>query len=49
MLASEDGGKTFQRLGNLTHMDGIGVDCTDPQRKTLVVGLHEQAGVLAAE
>lgn len=38
-----DGGKTFQRLGNLTHMDGIGIDFTDPQRKTLVVGLHEQA------
>jgi hypothetical protein len=38
-----DGGNTFQRLGNLTHMDGIGIDFTDPQRKTLVVGLHEQA------
>ena len=40
-----DAGKTFQRLGNLTHMDGIGIDLgdTDPQRKTLVVGLHEQA------
>lgn len=38
-----DGGKTFQRLGNLTHMDGIGIDFTDPERKTLVVGLHEQA------
>jgi len=42
-FVTADGGKTFQRLGNLTHMDGIGVDCTDPQRKTLVVGLHEQA------
>jgi len=40
---TSDGGQTFQRLGNLTHMDGIGVDFTDPQRKTLVVGLHEQS------
>jgi photosystem II stability/assembly factor-like uncharacterized protein len=38
-----DGGQTFQRLGNLTHMDGLGVAFTDPERKTLVVGLHEQA------
>lgn len=37
-----DGGKSFQRLGNLTHMDGIGIDFTDPKRQTLVVGLHEQ-------
>jgi photosystem II stability/assembly factor-like uncharacterized protein len=37
-----DAGKAFQRLGNLSHMDGIGIDFTDPQRKTLVVGLHEQ-------
>lgn len=38
-----NGGKSFQRLGSLTHMDGLGVDFTDPRRKTLVVGLHEQA------
>ena len=42
-FVTADDGKTFQRLGNLTHMDGIGVDFTDPQRRTLVVGLHEQA------
>jgi photosystem II stability/assembly factor-like uncharacterized protein len=38
-----DAGRTFQRLGKLSHMDGIGIDFTDPLRKTLVVGLHEQA------
>lgn len=42
-FATTDGGNTFQRLGALTHLDGIGIDFTDPQRKTLVVGLHEQA------
>ncbi len=43
IFATADGGKTFQRLGNLTHVDGIGIDFTDPQRRTLVTGLHEQA------
>ena len=38
-----DAGKTFQRLGDLAHTDGIGIDFTDPLRRTLVVGLHEQA------
>jgi photosystem II stability/assembly factor-like uncharacterized protein len=42
-FVTADTGKTFQRLGTLTHMNGVGVDFTDPQRKTLVVGLHEQA------
>jgi len=40
---TEDGGKTFQRLGNLTHADGVAVDFTDPSRKTLLLGLHEQS------
>jgi len=38
-----NGGRAFQRLGSLTHMDGIGIDFTDPARRTIVVGLHEQA------
>ncbi len=40
---TDDGGKTFQRLGKLTHSDGIAVDFTDPQRQTLLLGLHEQS------
>jgi photosystem II stability/assembly factor-like uncharacterized protein len=40
---TEDGGRTFQRLGKLTHSDGIAVDFTDPQRQTLLLGLHEQS------
>jgi len=43
IFTTADGGKTFQRLGNLSHVDGLGIDFTDPQRKTLVTGLHEQA------
>jgi len=40
---TEDGGQTFHRLGQLTHTDGIAVDFTDPQRQTLLLGLHEQS------
>jgi len=40
---TEDGGKTYQRLGELTHADGVAVDFTDPLRKTLLLGLHEQS------
>jgi len=42
-FVTTNGGETFHRLGNLTHMDGISIDFTDPQRKTIVVGLHEQS------
>jgi len=37
-----DGGKSFTRLGNLNHVDGIPVDFSDPERKTMLAGLHEQ-------
>ncbi len=37
-----DGGKTFTHLGKHDHVDGIAVDFTDPARKTLLIGLHEQ-------
>ena len=40
---TDDGGKTFQRLGRLSHADGIAVDFTDPERRTLLLGLHEQS------
>jgi photosystem II stability/assembly factor-like uncharacterized protein len=38
-----DGGKSFKRLGNLNHADGIAVDFSEPERKTMLLGLHEQA------
>jgi photosystem II stability/assembly factor-like uncharacterized protein len=40
---TDDGGKTFQRLGNLSHSDGIAVDFIDPLRTILLLGLHEQS------
>ena len=43
LFKTTDGGKTFQPLGKLTHLDGLGIDFADPERKTLVVGHHEQS------
>ncbi len=42
MFATADAGKTFTRLGKINSSDGVAIDFTDPQRKTLLVGLHEQ-------
>lgn len=42
-FVTHDGGRTFQRLGKLAHADGVAIDFTDRQRKTLLLGLHEQS------
>ena len=42
IFRTDDGGVSFHRLGNLENVDGIGIDFTDDQRKTLFVGLHDQ-------
>lgn len=42
-FVTSDYGKTFTRLGKLAHADGVAVDFTDPQRKTLLLGMHEQS------
>ncbi|HYF50166.1 MAG TPA: glycoside hydrolase family 44 protein [Planctomycetota bacterium] len=36
-----DGGKSFSRLADVMHASSLGVDFTDPERKTMVVGFHE--------
>jgi photosystem II stability/assembly factor-like uncharacterized protein len=38
-----NGGNTFHHLGSVTHDDFISVDFSDPQRKTMLVGGHEQS------
>src|SRR5687767_9608686 len=38
-----DGGQTFQHLGKATHNDAVGIDFSDPQRRTLIAGGHEQS------
>jgi photosystem II stability/assembly factor-like uncharacterized protein len=40
---TDDGGRTFHRLGKLAHADGVAVDFSDPLRKSLLLGLHEQS------
>jgi photosystem II stability/assembly factor-like uncharacterized protein len=42
-FVTHDRGRTFQRLGNLAHADGIAVDFTDRQRRSLLLGMHEQS------
>jgi photosystem II stability/assembly factor-like uncharacterized protein len=38
-----NGGTTFAQLGTVKHNDFVSVDYTDPDRKTLLVGGHEQS------
>jgi hypothetical protein len=38
-----DGGATFTQVGDVTHCDSVSVDFSDPARKTLLAGSHEQA------
>lgn len=42
---ADDGG-SFKELGNATHCDSVSVDFTDPDRKTLLAGGHEQTKTL---
>lgn len=42
IFRTTDGGAGFRRLGKLDHVDGIAVDFSDPARRTLLTGLHEQ-------
>jgi photosystem II stability/assembly factor-like uncharacterized protein len=41
-LRTDDDGETFEWLGELGHTDCISVDFTDPERKTLLAGPHEE-------
>ena len=43
MFFSKDAGRTIERLGTLEHVDDMAVDFSDPERRTLLAGLHEQA------
>jgi hypothetical protein len=40
---TDDDGKTFQKLGDFPQNDGMAVDFSDPDRKTILVGGHEMA------
>jgi photosystem II stability/assembly factor-like uncharacterized protein len=43
VFKTTDGGKTFERLGaTVANVDGLSVDFSDPDRKTIVIGFHEK-------
>ena len=42
VFRTDDAGVSFRRLGKIENVDGIGIDFTDEQRKTIVVGIHDQ-------
>jgi photosystem II stability/assembly factor-like uncharacterized protein len=43
VFATTNGGTTFAQLGKTAHDDFISIDYTDPDRKTLLAGGHEQS------
>ncbi len=43
---TDDNGRTFQQLGTVAHVDAVSVDLSDPGRRTLLAGLHEQTGLM---
>ena len=42
---TDDGGVTFRQLGNISHVEGLSIDLTDPARRTLLATIHESASV----
>jgi photosystem II stability/assembly factor-like uncharacterized protein len=42
---TDDNGTTFKELGSIRHTEGVGVDLTDPARRTLVATIHETPAV----
>ncbi len=42
---TDDGGETFERLGDLRHLDHVSVDLTDDDRSTLLAGGHETRAI----
>ncbi len=46
---TEDAGETFTRLGDLTHIDSIGIDLGDPKRRTMLASPHEQPSLLKSD
>jgi photosystem II stability/assembly factor-like uncharacterized protein len=42
-LVTDDGGTTFRALADVIQGEMLDVDMTDPERRTLVIGIHESA------
>jgi hypothetical protein len=46
VFETNDDGVTFTNLGDITHVDLVGVDFTDPARNLLIAGSHERDQIL---
>lgn len=42
---TDDNGVTFRQLGNIVHTEALGIDLTDPARRTLLATKHEASVV----
>ena len=42
---TDDSGVTFQQLGDISHVEGLSIDLTDPARRTLLATIHESSSV----
>ncbi|MGZ4767738.1 MAG: WD40/YVTN/BNR-like repeat-containing protein [Ilumatobacteraceae bacterium] len=45
---TDDNGVTFRQLGDLTHVEGLSVDLSDPARKTLLATIHESSNTFVS-
>jgi photosystem II stability/assembly factor-like uncharacterized protein len=45
-FVTTDDGKSWTQMGMISHTDLLGIDFTDPDRKTMVAGGHEQSQTL---
>jgi hypothetical protein len=46
LFVTKDNGTTFRSLGEAWHNDTMSVDFTDPERKTILAGTHEQSKII---
>jgi photosystem II stability/assembly factor-like uncharacterized protein len=42
MYRTDDNGASFTALGDVAHIDSASIDFTDPDRKTILAGVHEK-------
>ena len=49
LLKTTDAGKTFKQVGTEVQLEGVSVDFTDPERKTMVIGRHEKQGLMISK
>jgi hypothetical protein len=45
VFRTDDAGQTFRQLGDVMHVEAVGIDLTDPQRATMLAAIHEQAAI----